>query len=342
MVHLSSAPGEKFKGRKIGGSHPILPYEISPVKRIPESFKGDVPHYSTNFTLLRKNKNVNPPEQDLAETFAIYKDRDSLKKLRKATELAAEMLYEAKKIVTKFDSMKNQHLTTDDIDSTIHEKILERGGYPSPLNYNGFPKSICTSVNEIACHGIPNVRPLQFGDLISIDVSVYLDGFHGDNCASFIVGADIPNYDEIVSHNDELIDQIERMNRLIEATKEARQNAIDVCIAGNNISAIGHAIQEVANAYEFRPMKVVCGHGVGRNLHMLPRIKHFRNKDDIIIEEGMVLTIEPVLVEGHHAHSLWSDGWTTSTVDGGFACQFEHTVLIKESGPAEILTELQE
>ncbi|GFH46991.1 methionyl aminopeptidase [Chaetoceros tenuissimus] len=342
MVHLSSAPGEKFKGRKIGGSHPILPYEVSPVKTIPESFKGDVPHYSTNFNLFKKNKNVNPHEENLAETVAIYKDENSLKKLRNASKLAAEMLYEAKKIVTQFDSMKDQDLTTDAIDSAIHEKILERGGYPSPLNYNGFPKSICTSVNEIACHGIPNLRPLQFGDLISIDVSVYLDGFHGDSCASFIVGADAPNYGEIISHNDELINQIERMNRLIEATKEARKNAIDVCIAGNTISAIGHAVQEVANAYEFRPMKNVYGHGVGRHLHMLPRIKHFKNKDDVILEEGMALTIEPVLVEGHHAHSLWSDSWTNSTVDGGFACQFEHTVLIKEYGPAEILTKLQE
>jgi len=211
-------------------------------------------------------------------------------------------------------------VSTNEIDEIVHEAILKAGAYPSPLNYSKFPKSVCSSVNEVICHGIPDARKLQDGDIVSFDVSNYLLGVHGDNCGTIAIG----NVDE-------------GGKQLIAATQQALDEAIAVCAPGQCLSKIGEIIHEIADANGLSSVQKYCGHGVGEDFHGLPYVKHFRNNDFLTLREGMIFTIEPMLVEGHHASTTWNDNWTVTTLDGGRAAQFEHTILITANGH-EILT----
>eukprot|EP01035_Chromulina_nebulosa_P017924 gene17924-23545_t len=211
-------------------------------------------------------------------------------------------------------------ITTDEIDRLTHEEIIKHGAYPSPINYYGFPKSICTSVNEVVCHGIPDNRPLENGDVISIDISLYLDGFHGDNCGTVIVGEGDSN-----------------LEHLIKTTQQALDNAIEICKPGAKLSDIGKTIENFANENNFQVIHEFCGHGTGKYLHMLPFVCHYNNTDDLKLAQGMVFTIEPIVVEGDRKIETWEDGWTAVTVDRGRAAQFEHEVLITKNG-VEVLT----
>lgn len=332
MVHLSSAPNVKFKGHKIGSSYPITPHTITPKRNIPASSSSLLPPYAINgnATSLTTKNNIE---------ITIH-DHLTIDKIRKASQLAAKMLQKACQLAQQQTIVddKLSFMTTDEIDDIIHNEIINNyDAYPSPLNYHHYPKSICTSINEIVCHGIPDTRRLQNGDLLSIDISIYLNGVHGDNCTSVIIGGHNDNEDNTV-----ILEQKERANRLTNATKEALYEAINICTKDTPINHIGHVIHDIADQYGYRPMKHVCGHGIGADLHMYPPIQHYRNNkdvvDDIRLQPGMVITIEPVLVEGHHAFATWDDGWTITTMDGGLAAQFEHTVLITDYGPPEVLT----
>ncbi|GMH51977.1 hypothetical protein TL16_g01130, partial [Triparma laevis f. inornata] len=211
-------------------------------------------------------------------------------------------------------------ITTDEIDKIVHSALTSCGAYPSPLNYAGFPKSVCSSVNEVICHGIPDSRPLLDGDIVSFDVSCYLDGVHGDNCGTVAVG----NVDE-AGHT------------LIKATKEGMMAGIAAAQPGSCLTAVGAAIHEVADKYNFSSVRKYCGHGVADVFHAPPYVKHFRNSDECMLLPGMIFTIEPMFVEGNQASTTWSDNWTAVTVDGGRAAQFEHAIVITEEGN-EILT----
>ena len=214
---------------------------------------------------------------------------------------------------------------------------MANGAYPSPLNYAGFPKSLCSSINEVICHGIPDDRPLKEGDIASFDVSLFFEGFHGDNCATTIVGGEDAMKDDDLG--DERRELIITGQRLIQATQEALEVAISTCRSGFCLTEVGAAISNVADAYAYDSVqKYRGGHGIGENFHCPPFVKHYTNSDSLELDEGMVFTIEPMLTEGSENCTEWaSDGWTVATLDGGRSAQFEHMVSITEDG-AEILT----
>eukprot|EP00586_Coscinodiscus_wailesii_P020343 CAMPEP_0172501484 /NCGR_PEP_ID=MMETSP1066-20121228/150291_1 /TAXON_ID=671091 /ORGANISM="Coscinodiscus wailesii, Strain CCMP2513" /LENGTH=333 /DNA_ID=CAMNT_0013276285 /DNA_START=62 /DNA_END=1063 /DNA_ORIENTATION=- len=244
----------------------------------------------------------------------LHTDPHSLQSIRNAAKLARRVLERACRLATP-------GVTTEEIDDKVHEAILGEGAYPSPLNYSGFPKSLCSSVNEVICHGIPDSRPLMEGDVVSFDVSCYLDGFHGDNCATVIVGSD----------GDE------STRALVKCAKECLDESVSVCRPGGCLSDIGNTIQKVVNEHGFDTVQRYRGHGIGRDLHMAPFVKHYANDDRMELQPGMVFTIEPMITEGRADCNEWDDHWTVVTIDGGRAAQFEHMVLITETG-VEVLT----
>ncbi|KAI9264203.1 methionine aminopeptidase, merops subfamily M24 [Phascolomyces articulosus] len=239
---------------------------------------------------------------------------DEIPFLRQAGQLAREVLEIGGK-------MCKPGTTTDQIDAVIHEKIIEKGAYPSPLNYSGFPKSVCTSVNNVIAHGIPDDRELQDGDIINIDVTVFLNGYHGDTSATFLVG-----------------DVDSRGKELVKYTKECLEQAIAICGPGIPFSEIGNVICNHADIGGYSVSEELSGHGIGHEFHCLPLIHHHRNYEEGFMAPGMVFTIEPALCQGSPMGVMWPDDWTISTVDSGRSAQFEHMILITENG-AEVLTQ---
>ncbi len=239
-----------------------------------------------------------------------------LARMRRACRAAAEVLAESARAL-------RPGVTTDDIDAVCHAAYLARGGYPSTLNYRGFPKSLCTSVNEVVLHGIPDDRPLLGGDIVNLDVTIYLDGLHGDCSATFPVGE---------------IDDASR--RLIRVTGEAMLLGIEAVKPGRTTRAIGRAIEAHATRHGYGVVRSFCGHGVGEQFHGDPPITHFDDpRATAVMEEGMLFTIEPMLTEGTREVRGWPDGWTVVTADGKRSAQFEHTIVVTRDG-AEILTAL--
>jgi methionyl aminopeptidase len=211
--------------------------------------------------------------------------------------------------------------TGDEIDRICFAACVERRVYPSPLNYHGFPKSLCTSVNEAICHGIPDARPLADGDIVNLDVSIFHRGFHADLNETYFVGR---------------VDEAGR--RLVQCSYECLQAAVAICRPGTMYRDAGDAIQKVAARYGFSVVRTYCGHGVGKLFHCAPNVPHYaRNKAVGTMRPGHVFTIEPMINEGSVADEQWPDGWTAVTRDGKRSAQFEHTLLITEDG-VEVLT----
>uniref|UniRef100_A0A803KSD7 Methionine aminopeptidase n=1 Tax=Chenopodium quinoa TaxID=63459 RepID=A0A803KSD7_CHEQI len=210
---------------------------------------------------------------------------------------------------------------TDEIDEAVHQMIIDNGGYPSPLGYGGFPKSVCTSVNECICHGIPDSRPLEDGDIINIDVTAYLNGYHGDTSATFFCG--------------EVDDEAKN---LVQVTKECLDKAIAICGPGVEYKKIGRTIHDHADKYGYGVVRQFVGHGVGRVFHADPVVLHCRNNDGGRMILNQTFTIEPMLTMGSYNPIMWDDNWTVVTEDGSLSAQFEHTILITKDG-AEILTQ---
>ena len=237
-----------------------------------------------------------------------------LERLRVACRVAAEVLEEVG------DAVK-PGVTTDELDSIAHEAYLSRGAYPSTLGYKDFPKSICTSVNEIICHGIPDDRRLVKGDIVNVDVTAYIEGMHGDTSATFAVGeVDAP------------------AAALIEVTREAMLAGVAAVGPGKPLRAIGEAIQPLAHAHGLGVVYEYGGHGIGTVFHAAPHINHFiEERDHVLFEPGMTFTIEPMLTTGSPSSHIWSDEWTVATDDLLPSAQFEHTVIVTEAG-SEILT----
>ncbi len=213
-------------------------------------------------------------------------------------------------------------MTTDEIDAIVHGETVKRGAYPSPLNYHGFPKSCCTSINEVVCHGIPDVSTvLQDGDIVNVDVTVYYKGYHGDCSETICVG----NVDE-------------EGKRLVKVTYDAWQKAIAYCKPGKPYKEIGGIIEEYVTKEGFTTVKEFCGHGLGKVFHTTPNILHFKNSQPAgVMQPGHTFTIEPMICEGTNRHILWPDKWTATTADGRRSAQFEHTLLVTETG-VEALT----
>lgn len=234
--------------------------------------------------------------------------------VRRASRAAAEVL-------AIVGAAVGPGVTTDELDAIAHEECIARGAYPSPLNYNGFPKSLCTSVNEVICHGIPDDRALVDGDIVNLDVTLYLDGAHGDTNATFEVGE---------------VDEESR--RLVAATHECLLEGIAAVRPGRPISDIGAAIEARAHAGGYGVVRAFVGHGVARKFHGPPHVPHhFDANATTVITPGMTFTIEPMITLGTWRHVMWDDGWTAVTADKRRTAQFEHTLLVGDSG-AEILT----
>eukprot|EP01098_Paradermamoeba_levis_P015312 TRINITY_DN76_c0_g1_i1.p1 TRINITY_DN76_c0_g1~~TRINITY_DN76_c0_g1_i1.p1 ORF type:complete len:358 (+),score=95.36 TRINITY_DN76_c0_g1_i1:104-1177(+) len=212
-------------------------------------------------------------------------------------------------------------ITTDEIDEIIHNAIIERNAYPSPLNYRGFPKSCCTSVNEVICHGIPDNTELKDGDIVNLDVTAYYNGFHGDVNETYLIG----NVDE-------------QGKKLVQVSRECLQKAIQLVKPGTLYREVGNVISKHAHGAGFSVVRSYCGHGIGELFHAPPTIPHYaKNKAVGLMKPGHVFTIEPMINEGSWKDELWPDDWTSVTKDGKRSAQFEHTLLVTQTG-CEILT----
>jgi len=243
------------------------------------------------------------------------KTADQIEKIRAAGKLAA-------KAIELAGSSIQVGMSTNQLDVIVHDFLISNGAYPSTLGYRGFPKSCCTSVNEIICHGIPDDLEIQDGDIVNIDVTAYFDGFHGDSNQTFKVG----NVSEEVS-------------LLVDRTKESLERAIASVMPGRPINVIGRTIESYAKRFGYGVVRDFTGHGIGEAFHSGLVIPHYDAAPlySNTMEVGMVFTIEPMLTLGTHEWDMWPDGWTVSTKDKSITAQFEHTLVVTESG-AQILT----
>lgn len=245
---------------------------------------------------------------------------DAIEKMRAACKLARCVLNEAIRMV-------KPGIATDEIDKLVTQLSFDAGAYPSPLNYRGFPKSVCTSVNNVVCHGIPDSRPLELGDIINIDITVFLDGHHGDCSETFLVAGKSERNQE----------NFAGAIRLLNVAKQALYVGIDQCGPGKRFSAIGGSIEKYVSGQGYRVIPAFTGHGIGEYFHGPPDIYPCRNSYPGVMLPGMTFTVEPGVSEGSPNVMILDDGWTAVSPDNSRSAQFEHTVLITETG-VEILT----
>ena len=247
----------------------------------------------------------------------MIKNSEEIQKMREAGRLASKTL----EMISKFVA---PGISTGKLDEICHRYITEDlECIPAPLNYKGFPKSICTSINQVVCHGIPSEsRILKDGDILNIDVTVIKDGFHGDTSKMFMVGSEKPH-----------------AKRLINITQECMYEAIKIVKPGARLGDIGYKIQSIAESNHYSVVRDYCGHGIGRVFHEDPQILHYGIPNTgLTLKEGMCFTIEPMINIGSHKTKLSKkDGWTVETIDGRLSAQWEHTILVTNSG-YEVLT----
>ncbi len=291
--------GKKFKRCHKVSTGRVIRGTISPRREVPSEIER--PPWAVT------GEGSNRAEQDV-------KPADVIARLRRTGRAAAEVLAEVGAAVVP-------GITTEELDAVCHEACVRAGGYPSPLNYNGYPKSLCTSVNEIICHGIPDSRVLQDGDIVNLDVTLYREGVHGDTNATWCVGT---------------VD--EESQRLVRVTRECLEKGIAAVRPGHPVSDIGRAIQTHAEEHRFGVVRSFVGHGIGETFHTDLAILHYYDpRPSKVMEPGMVFTIEPMINVGDWRHRMWDDDWTAVTVDGKRSAQFEHTILVTDDG-AEIMT----
>lgn len=242
-------------------------------------------------------------------------DDETIRKIRRASKLAAQAL----QLVLE---AAKPGVSTDYLDKIGHEFLIANDAYPSTLGYRGFPKSLCTSVNEVVCHGIPDNTVLEEGDLVNVDITAFIDGVHGDNNGTVLVG-----------------DGPQELQDLISRTHEAMMRGIKAALPGREVNIIGRSIEAYAKRFGYGVVQDFTGHGVGTSFHTGLIIPHYDAPEyNTVIEPGMVFTVEPMINLGTHEWEMWEDNWTVVTKDRKHTAQFEHTILITESGP-EILTE---
>jgi methionyl aminopeptidase len=243
------------------------------------------------------------------------KTQEQIEKIRHSGKIAAQA-------IELVGQNAKPGITTDELDKIAHQFLIENGAYPSTLGYRGYPKSICSSLNEVICHGIPDDTVLEDGDILNIDITAYIDGFHGDSNQTFLVGEVKPE-----------------IALLVERTREALARGISVVAPGRSVNLIGRAIESYAKRFNYGVVRDFTGHGVGEAFHSGLIIPHYDSapmySDEMKV--GMVFTIEPMLTLGTHQWEMWADGWTVVTKDRSITAQFEHTIVVTETG-ADILT----
>uniref|UniRef100_A0A915PWH9 Methionine aminopeptidase n=1 Tax=Setaria digitata TaxID=48799 RepID=A0A915PWH9_9BILA len=290
----------------------------------PMGQKREVPENIMKPDYAFRPDGVSESEQ-IARSLNVIKvlDDEEIEGMRTVCKLAREILDEAARVC-------EPGITTDHIDAVVHEACIERDCYPSPLGYHQFPKSVCTSVNEVVCHGIPDMRKLENGDICNVDVTVYHRGFHGDLNETFLIGDKVK----------------EETRKLVKVTYECLQHAIDLVRPGVRFREIGGVIQKHANSHGFSVVKTYCGHGIHRLFHTVPNVPHYassswlsflENKATGVMKAGNTFTIEPMINAGGHNNERWPDNWTAVTSDGKPSAQFEQTLLVTESG-CDVLT----
>lgn len=242
------------------------------------------------------------------------KDPETIDAMRISGRIAADALTEVGRAITP-------GVTTDELDRIGHEYLCDHGAYPSTLGYRGFPKSLCTSLNEVICHGIPDSTVLEDGDICNIDITAFIGGVHGDTNATFLVG-----------------DVADDVRLLVERTRESMMRAIKAVQPGRPISVVGRVIESYARRFGYGVVRDFTGHGIGTAFHTGLIIPHYDDPaNDTLIESGMTFTIEPMITLGTIDWDMWGDGWTVVTRDRQWTAQFEHTLLVTDNG-AEILT----
>lgn len=245
----------------------------------------------------------------------IIKTDREIEKMRIAGKLAAEVLEMVEPFVVP-------GVTTNELDQICHDYIINvQKAIPAPLNYHGFPKSICTSINQQVCHGIPSDKKLKSGDIVNVDITVIKDEYHGDTSKMFCIG-------EVSPH----------AKRLVDITREAMLLGIEQVKAGASLGDIGHAIQKHAETHRYSVVREFCGHGIGKKFHEEPQVLHYgKPSEGEILKSGMILTIEPMINLGKRQIKVLGDGWTVITKDRSLSAQWEHTILVTDQG-YEILT----
>ncbi|KAI0979986.1 hypothetical protein GJ496_010781 [Pomphorhynchus laevis] len=306
-IHKSAAnilvSSNAWKDFKFTG--PLRPYKQSPIRKVPSNIQrpdyADHPlGYSTCEEIERSGIKILTDEE--------------IDGVRIASKLGREVLDEALQA-------SKAGVTTDEIDKIVHEACIDRECYPSPLNYYNFPKSCCTSVNEVVCHGIPDLRPLASGDILNVDVTVFHRGYHGDLNETVFIG-----------------DVDDSAKRLVKTSWECLQAAIEKVKPGTLYRDLGKVIQRHAEQNGCSVIKTYCGHGIHRLFHCQPTVPHYaKNKAVGVMKAGHVFTIEPMINEGSYTDGIWPDQWTAVTMDGKRSSQFEHTLLVTENG-CDILT----
>ncbi|HEY8301716.1 MAG TPA: type I methionyl aminopeptidase [Jatrophihabitans sp.] len=280
---------------------PLRPGTISPRLTVPASIAR--PHYVDA-------RPGTPADHD----DPMVKDADTIARMRVAGRIAADALVQVGRHVAP-------GVTTDALDRIGHEYLIAHDAYPSTLGYKDYPKSLCTSVNEVICHGIPDDRPLADGDVVKVDITAFKDGVHGDNCATFYAG-----------------DTSQEVRDLGERTREAMLRGIKAIRPGRPVSVIGRVIESYAKRFGYGVIRDYTGHGVGPSFHTRPTILHYDEpRATTLMEPGMTFTVEPMLSLGGYDWEAWDDDWTILTTDRSWVAQWEHTVVVTEDG-AEILT----
>ena len=278
---------------------PLVPGRISPQRSVPSSIAR--PEYvGQKYPVEGVLGDVQTPE--------------TIERIRIAGRIAAQALEEVGKNV-------RPGVTTDELDRIGHEFLLDHGAYPSTLGYKGYPKSLCSSLNEVICHGIPDDTEVSDGDIVNIDITAYKDGVHGDTNATFLAG------------------NVAEENRLlVERTREATMRAVKACRPGRQINVIGRVIESYAKRFGYGVVRDFTGHGVGPEFHSGLVIPHYDDpRADTVMVPGMTFTIEPMITLGGVEYDMWDDGWTAVTADRRWTAQFEHTLVVTETG-TEILT----
>ena len=276
----------------------LQPGRLSPTRQVPASIPR--PEY-----VGKKRPALGEPD---------IKDAGTIERMRLAGKIAAQALAEVGRHVAP-------GITTDELDRVGHEFLVAHGAYPSTLGYRGYPKSLCTSLNEVICHGIPDDTVIGDGDIVNVDITAYIGGVHGDTNATFLAGE---------------VDEESRL--LVERTREAMMRGIRVVAPGRPLNAIGRVIESYARRFGYGVVRDFTGHGIGTTFHSGLVVPHYDDPDTgIVMETGMTFTIEPMLTLGTISYDVWPDGWTAVTRDRKRTAQFEHTVLVTDEGH-EILT----
>ena len=291
--------GRRYKRCHRASEGRVLPGVISPMRTVPSHIAR--PSYADSGLVERWDEPT-------------VKSDDIIERMRHAGRVASEVLRLSGEFL-------RPGITTDEVDEYTHNLFIEREAYPSTLNYHGYPKSLCTSANEVICHGIPDSRVIRDGDIMNLDVTGFIGGVHGDTNATFLIG--------------EVSDE---HRRLVRVTEECMWLGIEAVRPGRPLSDIGRAIEQHADAQGYGVVRAFIGHGIGEQFHTDIQVLHYYDsRATTVMRPGMVFTIEPVITLGSWQHRMWDDGWTAVTSDGRWTAQFEHTILITDDG-CEVLT----